>query len=74
MDAQGKDNLTVALEGIDRLQAFIDEMGLPTTFATMGADASDETLRAVADTCVLTPGCAKRLDREEIFQILCECR
>lgn len=74
VDAQGKDNLTVALEGIDRLQAFIDEMGLPTTFATMGADASDETLRAVADTCVLTPGCAKRLDREEIFQILCECR
>lgn len=74
VDDAGKDNLAVALEGIDRLQAFIAEMGLPTTFAQMGSDASDETLRKVADTCVLTGGCAKRLERDEVFQILTECR
>lgn len=70
----GKDNLAVALEGIDRLQDFIAEMGLPTTFAQMDSDASDETLRKVADTCLLLPGCAKQLDRDEVFQILTECR
>ena len=73
VDAKGKDDLTVALEGIDRLQTFIGEMGLPTSFAEMGSDASDETLHKVADTCVLTGGCAKKLERSEVFQILTEC-
>jgi hypothetical protein len=49
-------------------------MGLPTSFAEMGSDASDETLRKAADTCVLTPGCAKKLSSDEIFQILVESR
>lgn len=73
VDAKGKDDLTVALEGIDRLQTFIGEMGLPTSFAEMGSDASDEMLHKVADTCVLTGGCAKKLERSEVFQILTEC-
>ncbi len=73
VDAKGKDDLTVALEGIDRLQTFIVEMGLPTSFAEMDSDASDETLHKVADTCVLTGGCAKKLERSEVFQILTEC-
>ncbi|MGI6754890.1 MAG: hypothetical protein ACOX4F_02595 [Atopobiaceae bacterium] len=64
----------MALLGIDALQAFIHEMGLPTSFAEMGSDASDETLRKAADTCVLTPGCAKKLSSDEIFQILVESR
>ena len=63
----------MALEGIDRLQTFIGETGLPTSFAEMGSDASDETLRKVANTCVLTGGCAKKLERSEVFQILTEC-
>ena len=74
IEASGKDDLAVAMEGIDALAAFIKETGLPTTFFEMGSDASDETLRAVADTAVLTAGCAKKLDRDEIFQILAECR
>lgn len=69
-----KDDLAAAMAGIDALAAFTAEMGLPTTFAELGGDASDETLRAVADTCVLTPGCAKQLSRDEVFQILTECR
>ena len=68
------DDLAQAFEGINRLQTFIAEMGLPTSFAEMGTDASDETLRCVADTCVLMGGCAKRLGRDEVFQILIECR
>ena len=74
VDAKGKDDLAVANEGIDALASFIKEMGLPSTFAELDGDASDETLRSVADTCILTGGCCKRLERDEIFQILAECR
>lgn len=74
VDADGKGALAVAFEGIDALAAFTREMGLPSTLAELGGDVSDDTLRAVADTAVLTPGCAKKLDRDEIFQILVECR
>ena len=69
-----KDDLAAAMAGIDALAAFTAEMGLPTTFSELGGDASDETLRAVADTCLLMPGCAKQLSRDEVFQILTECR
>lgn len=37
-------------------------------------DATDEVFRAVADTAVLTPGCCKKPTRDEIFDILVECR
>lgn len=74
VDAVGKDDLVVANEGIDALAAFIKEMGMPTTFAEFGTDASDEVLRSVANTAVLTPGCCKKLERDEIFDILVECR
>lgn len=74
VDPAGKDDLAVALEGIDALAAFIKEMGMPTTFAEFESDASDETLHAVADTAVLTAGCAKKLTSDEIFEILVECR
>lgn len=74
VDPSGKDDLTVALEGIDALAAFIKETGMPATFAELEGDASDETLRAVADTAVLTAGCAKKLTPDEIFEILVECR
>lgn len=74
IDPAGKDDLVVANEGIDALASFIEEMGMPTTFAEFGTDASDEVLRAVADTAVLTPGCCKKLTRDEIFDILVECR
>jgi alcohol dehydrogenase YqhD (iron-dependent ADH family) len=72
--ATAADDLDAAKQGIDALSAFIEEMGLPTTFAELGGDASDKTLRAVADTAVLTAGCAKKFDRDEIFDILVECR
>ena len=74
VDPSGKDELTVANEGIDALATFIEEMGMPTSFAKFEMDASDETLRAVADTAVLTATCAKKLSRDEIFDILVECR
>lgn len=68
------DDAAAANAGIDALAAFTAEMGLPTTFGEMGSDASDETLRAVADTAILMPTCAKQLSHDEVFQILTECR
>ena len=68
------DDAAAALAGIDALEAFEREMSLPTSLSELGGDTSDETLRAVADTAVLTGACAKKLSRDEIFQILAECR
>lgn len=47
---------------------------MTTTFAELGADASDETLRAVANTTIITTTCAKHLTPDEIFAILVACR
>ena len=62
-----------AAAGIAALTAFIKEIGLPTTFAELGI-AEDTDLRAVADSTVVTPGCCKKLTKDELYQILLECR
>lgn len=62
---------TAAL-GIDALESFIRETGLPTRWSKMGI--TDETvLRAAADTCFITPGCCRQMSRDEIFGILRSC-
>lgn len=62
---------TAAL-GIDALEAFIRETGLPTRWSEMGI--TDETvLRSAADTCFITPGCCRQMSRDEIFGILQSC-
>lgn len=68
------DDLAAANAGIDALAAFIGEMGLPRTFTELGGDTNNEVLRAVADTCVLTKPCAKQLTRDEVYEILQECK
>ena len=61
---------TAAL-GIDALESFIREIGLPTCWSEM--DITDETvLRAAADTCLLMPGCCKQFTRDELFEVLKE--
>lgn len=61
-----------ASRGIDALEAFIKEIGLPTRWSEMGI-TDESILRAAADTCFLTPGCCKQFTRNEIFEILKEC-
>ncbi len=68
----GKTQEELASAGIDALAAFIEEIGLPSHFAQMGI-ADERVLRAVADSCNLTAGCCKKLDRDEIFELLKEC-
>lgn len=74
VERDGRDDLAAALEGVDALSAFIAEMGLPTSFAELGGALDDETLHAVAETAILTTGCAKKFTPGEIFDILCSCR
>lgn len=61
-----------AVKGIDALEAFIKEIGLPTRWSEMGI-TDEAVLRAAADTCFITPGCCCPLSRDEIFQILKVC-
>lgn len=62
-----------ALAGIDALSAFIREIGLPTSFTEMGIQ-TDTDFRAIADSTNITAGCCKKLDADEIYNILLECR
>lgn len=60
-----------AAKGIDALEAFIKEIGLPTRWSEMGI-TDEHVLRAAADTCFITPGCCRQMSRDEIFEVLKE--
>lgn len=63
-----------AEDGIDFLADFIREVGLPTTFSEMGITLDDATIRAIADSTIVTPGCCKQLTSDEFVEILNECK
>lgn len=67
---KGSDGETAA--GIDALAAFIQEIGLLTTFTELGIPA-DTDFRAITDSTNITAGCCKKLTRDEIREILQEC-
>jgi alcohol dehydrogenase YqhD (iron-dependent ADH family) len=72
IDPAGKSEQELANAFVDALAAFIKEIGLPTSFAEMGI-SEDTNLRAIADTTILTGGCAKKFTADELYQILLEC-
>lgn len=60
-----------AAKGIDALEDFIREIGMPTRWSEIGI--TDETvLRKAADTCLLMPGCCKQFTRDELYEALVE--
>ncbi len=67
------DDEAAAKMGIDALAAFIKELGLPTSFRELGI-SPDLSLRAIADSSVISAGCCRTLTHDEIFDILCECK
>lgn len=64
---------TIAEKGIAALEAFIKEIGLPTHWSEIDI-TDDAVLRAASDTCFITPGCCKQMSRNEIFELLKECK
>lgn len=73
IDPYGKSEEGLAGAFVDALAAFIREIGLPTTFAEMNIP-EDTDFKAIADSTVLTGGCAKKFSREELLEVLLECR
>ncbi|MEE0733405.1 MAG: iron-containing alcohol dehydrogenase [Acutalibacteraceae bacterium] len=64
-----------AEKGLDSLTAFIKECGLPTKLGELKskAEITPKVLRQVADTCNIIKCNPRKLSREEIYEILCEC-
>ena len=68
-------NADTAEAGIDALENFIKECGLPTRLKELKstAEITPELLRKVADTCNIIKCNPRELDRDEIYEILLEC-
>lgn len=60
-----------ALAGINALENFIKEVGLPTSFSQMGIPENTD-YKAITDSTNITAGCCKKLTADEIFDILKE--
>ena len=73
IDPAGKTEEELAEAFVEALADFIREIGLPTTFAEMNIPP-DTDYKAIADSTVLTGGCAKKFTREELLEVLLECR
>lgn len=63
------DDEKAAQLGIDALESFIKEIGLPTRWSEMGI-TDTAVMRGAADSCVITPGCCHRFTRDEIYNLL----
>lgn len=66
-----EDDTAAAKAGIDALESFIKEIGLPTCWNEIGV-TDKEILRKSADATVLTAGCCKSFTHDELFDVLKE--
>lgn len=71
-DIEEADDTKAALMGIDALEAFIKEIGMPTCWSEMGI-TDEGVLRAAAGSSFITPGCCRKFTSDEIFEVLKEC-
>lgn len=64
-----------AEEGLDALEAFVKECGLPTKMGRLRSkvEITPEVLRKVADTCNIIKCTPRTLTRDEVYDILMEC-
>lgn len=71
----GRSDDDLASAGIDALMDFIREVGLPLSFTQMGIreQLSLETMRKIAQSTIISKGCARQLSPIEILNILREC-
>nr|WP_217936472.1 iron-containing alcohol dehydrogenase [Enterocloster clostridioformis] len=64
-----------AEDGLEALENFIKECGLPTKMSQLKSkvEITPEVLRQVADTCNIIKCNPRTLDRDEVYDILMEC-
>lgn len=70
VEDKGQGDKAIALEGINRLEAFIAELGIPATLREVGA--TEEMLPLIANSTALGGG-YKQLNAEDILAILKAC-
>lgn len=63
------DDTEAAQQGINALEAFIREIGLPSRWSQMGI-TDIRTMRSAANSSFLTPGCCHKFTRDEIYELL----
>lgn len=68
----GKTDEELALAGIDALEGFIREIGMPTKFSEIGIDESID-FKTIAASCAIVPTAYKKMTHEEIYEIFKEC-
>lgn len=67
-----KTTLDLAIAGVEALEDFIKEIGLPTTLQELGI-TSNIDLEEIARSCNIVKGSYKVMTPEEIYEILKEC-
>ncbi len=67
---EGKTDEAVALEGLDAMRAWMEELGLAMNIRILGANES--MIEAMADTTIILTGGYKALERAEVVEILRE--
>ena len=72
VSTEGKTDEEIALAGIEALEDFIVEIGLPVSLQDLGVNENTD-LKAIADSCALMPGSYKKMTHEEILEIFKEC-
>lgn len=63
------DDIEAAHKGVDRLESFIKEIGLPSRWSEM-CITDIKALRGAADACIMPPGCCRKFTRDEIYDLL----
>lgn len=72
ISADGKSAEKVALEGIEALENFIKEIGLPTTLRELGM-TDKNMLPEIAESCNIAPGSYGNMTHKMILKILNKC-
>jgi len=72
VSAEAKTDEEIALAGIEALEDFIIEIGLPVSLQDLGVNENTD-LKEIADSCALMPGSYKKMTHEEILGIFKEC-
>lgn len=72
ISAGGKSAEKIALEGIEALENFIKEIGLPTTLRELGI-TDENILSEISESCNIAPGSYGNMTHKLILKILNKC-
>ena len=71
---QGEEEEDLAIAGIEALEAFIKEAGLPSTLRELGFGQKEkDLLPEIADSCFISEGSFRQMTAAEILEIYEEC-